>query len=206
MGGRDFYPRPLGGGRPIAVLGKRPAVMKFLSTPSGWRATKPFAVFVPAFRISIHALRVEGDCGSFCACRLSFNFYPRPPGGGRPVARENAFNKIEFLSTPSGWRATCFATAAGRRCRISIHALRVEGDSAAVFTCPPRCAFLSTPSGWRATRSILSGSKVSVFLSTPSGWRATLDYQASALKQAISIHALRVEGDEQHFDDLTQEL
>ena len=81
--------------------------------------------------------------------------------------------------------------------KISIHALRVEGDLLNFFqsargirtflstpsgwratnsALQPQCTytvFLSTPSGWRATRSILSGSKVSVFLSTPSGWRAT---------------------------------
>ena len=39
-----------------------------------------------SIRISIHALRVEGDLET---CRSTFkisNFYPRPPGGGRPAA------------------------------------------------------------------------------------------------------------------------
>ena len=58
--------------------------------------------------ISIHALRVEGDKhqdfdGKYC----THNFYPRPPGGGRP--------------RPSIWR--------GAQKGISIHALRVEGDA-----------------------------------------------------------------------------
>ena len=35
--------------------------------------------------ISIHALRVEGDCYPL-KCELTFfDFYPRPPGGGRPA-------------------------------------------------------------------------------------------------------------------------
>ena len=60
--------------------------------------------------ISIHALRVEGDRGrrvSDPACRY---FYPRPPGGGRLSIISSIFPSLSaFLSTPSGWRATCFA-------------------------------------------------------------------------------------------------
>ena len=42
-------------------------------------------VFVPS--ISIHALRVEGDKSIFDRLRRRIrNFYPRPPGGGRPSA------------------------------------------------------------------------------------------------------------------------
>ena len=36
------------------------------------------------------------------------------------------------------------------------------------------------------------------FLSTPSGWRATLPELVPAPEYGISIHALRVEGDEGH--------
>ena len=65
---------------------------------------------------------------------------------------------VEFLSTPSGWRATSAVFCAlldmpisihalrvegdtkwsksSRKCRISIHALRVEGDSFAKSTVP----------------------------------------------------------------------
>ena len=57
---------------------------------------------------------------------------------------------------------------------ISIHALRVEGDS----------SFESFKSG------------ATLFLSTPSGWRATINMQIGAMPEGgISIHALRVEGD-----------
>ena len=39
---------------------------KFLSTPSGWRATAVKRTFYKGIYISIHALRVEGDprCGA----------------------------------------------------------------------------------------------------------------------------------------------
>ena len=104
----DFYPRPPGGGRLVAigcrvlaisisihalrvegdkpthgdgVLGKR-----FLSTPSGWRAT---GLIVPKRPVKL-------------------NFYPRPPGGGRLVFP----NSDRVIHS------------------ISIHALRVEGDRA----------------------------------------------------------------------------
>ena len=56
--------------------------------------------------ISIHALRVEGDPGAKVA--ISYNG--------------------QFLSTPSGWRATCPRHEPVHSCHISIHALRVEGD------------------------------------------------------------------------------
>ena len=80
--------------------------------------------------ISIHALRVEGDpAGTGAAAGACGNFYPRPPGGGRRIikafsllppsisihalrvegdaqATRKAPRPQQFLSTPSGWRAT----------------------------------------------------------------------------------------------------
>ena len=57
-------------------------------------------------QISIHALRVEGDWQK-----------PWPINGDK-----------EFLSTPSGWRATYNGPFSYGATLISIHALRVEGD------------------------------------------------------------------------------
>ena len=80
------------------------------------------------------------------------------------------------------------------------------------------CTFLSTPSGWRATEngSADRGNErdfyprppgggrrydstvelmTEQFLSTPSGWRATRYPRLGVEAKAISIHALRVEGD-----------
>ena len=59
------------------------------------------------------------------------DFYPRPPGGGRPA----------------GPARITLSTA------ISIHALRVEGDVDFAYVSNGGFAFLSTPSGWRATSS-----------------------------------------------------
>ena len=66
-----------------AIIMDMPA-LQFLSTPSGWRATHAF----------------------FARRRFCFDFYPRPPGGGRHAVHRPR----DPVDT------------------ISIHALRVEGD------------------------------------------------------------------------------
>ncbi len=88
---------------------------KFLSTPSARRATS------------------DGRCPSVPAR----NFYPRPPRGGRPTATVGETDSYEFLSTPSARRATHLRRCAEDALKISIHALREEGD---VF--PPAGAFV----------------------------------------------------------------
>ena len=102
---KHFYPRPPGGGRrapffalcSICRFLSTPSGWRatrthkitehhtvFLSTPSGWRATKAFLIdSVEEYGISIHALRVEGDHQHSTRIRPRCNFYPRPPGGGR---------------------------------------------------------------------------------------------------------------------------
>ena len=80
-----------------------------------------------------------------------------------------------FLSTPSGWRATCRAVSHGRRCWvISIHALRVEGD-------------LFVKILW------LIDDLISIHALRVEG--DAVRRSATAKKKTISIHALRVEGD-----------
>ena len=101
--------------------------------------------------ISIHALREEGDLRSRPLGTVAQDFYPRPPRGGRPDCQRNKTRRHQFLSTPSARRATLTRTLCtsalkyfyprpprggrqlGRpiqpkRRRISIHALREEGD------------------------------------------------------------------------------
>ena len=149
--------------------------LRFLSTPSGWRAT--------------HSIYQD-------MLKLRY-FYPRPPGGGRHQAAKSLPLSARFLSTPSGWRAT--PSGGWRipvRVAISIHALRVEGDKINIRSGAARMTFLSTPSGWRATGIPQQDLyKMVEFLSTPSGWRATDRSSNENSDRAISIHALRVEGD-----------
>ena len=65
------------------------------------------AQHVTTFRcISIHALREEGDRGHPHTQGADSNFYPRPPRGGRPQTRKKAGQQVIFLSTPSARRAT----------------------------------------------------------------------------------------------------
>ena len=127
--------------------------------------------------ISIHALREEGDDLGPRDRRSPSNFYPRPPRGGRQVAMFRLIVVIEFLSTPSARRATS---------RPSLSRLRST-------------RFLSTPSARRATTGRLVDMSFSLFLSTPSARRATFPTSGTFAELHISIHALREEGDARNF-------
>ena len=128
----NFYPRPPRGGRRLVVLfATRTA--PFLSTPSARRATTSSRCACAAVCISIHALREEGDIKKPVIVTSGYNFYPRPPRGGRPVKVGTAEKRTVFLSTPSARRATHRRRASKPQVWISIHALREEGDSG------PRC-------------------------------------------------------------------
>ena len=169
--------------------------------------------------ISIHALREEGDNLLHEWYHGGANFYPRPPRGGRRrchrcpahgwqisihALREEgdaAAQKLQlpagrFLSTPSARRATRPDCPGKLVHRISIHALREEGDKDAQNEYSKGGTFLSTPSARRATFTDLGADVDNAqFLSTPSARRATLEFEGFSQGQAISIHALREEGD-----------
>ena len=124
----------------------------FLSTPSARRATSASKVIKQLMAISIHALREEGDlpigllCSSsrakisihalreegdeihLCLFCLLIYFYPRPPRGGRLRSVTLIFASVLFLSTPSARRATSTLVCLYILIKISIHALREEGD------------------------------------------------------------------------------
>ena len=198
----NFYPRPPRGGRPDrpSWRGYRP---QFLSTPSARRATKRILLLETICLISIHALREEGDqANSFTRNHLP-NFYPRPPRGGRLLARlscpfgssisihalreEGDYDCrflctifVPFLSTPSARRATLDEIVERKSTlRISIHALREEGDRKRGSAAEEYSGFLSTPSARRATQAYNAlKNNPFVFLSTPSARRATIYYQA----------------------------
>ena len=169
---------------------------RFLSTPSARRATRLRRGHPGYGRISIHALREEGDRRCRSLLRLWNHFYPRPPRGGRRVIDGN--NAVSY--------------------EISIHALREEGDRLSFMQKTPMRAFLSTPSARRATCRLVriavdirdfyprpprGGRRIRQpficvyvrFLSTPSARRATRHREALILHAVISIHALREEGD-----------
>ena len=126
---QHFYPRPPRGGRHSF---QNPGVppYEFLSTPSARRATQHSLATVIHIRISIHALREEGDALRTPTITTTSDFYPRPPRGGRQGRNIGLQEAIQFLSTPSARRATPSGYG------------RVEPSE-----------FLSTPSARRATLS-----------------------------------------------------
>ena len=168
----------------------------FLSTPSARRAT-----FVPSRLLWEHfeflstpsARRATG----FGAQTPSggYDFYPRPPRGGRQDSETNGFRIIKFLSTPSARRAT-----RTRRQMVS--------GSSNFYPRPPRGGRPSTPGfatlsynfyprpprGGRQD-SETNGFRIIKFLSTPSARRATKTPKQEKSTKVISIHALREEGD-----------
>ncbi len=132
---------------------KQAATTEFLSTPSVWRATDSEPT---VWRIRKVFLSTPSVWRATAVCRAAGRdnpyFYPRPPCGGRHSQPLHSFRPGQFLSTPSVWRATAHlrtcsigalrflstpsvwrATLSGRRTlwrnHISIHALRVEGDT-----------------------------------------------------------------------------
>ena len=149
--------------------------IRFLSTPSGWRATAgTITAYVRATGISIHALRVDGDkimlsislnkCISIHALRVEGDRPYRACGRLRKAISIHALRVEGDVLCVYRQRGVC----------ISIHALRVEGDTDALNNNTLIMQFLSTPSGWRATLSTHTALEISlIFLSTPSGWRAT---------------------------------
>ena len=56
--------------------------------------------------------------------------------------------------------------------------------------------FQSTPSAWRVTSSSKYDLSKIVFQSTPSAWRVTSFHEIKVIFSNISIHTLRVEGDQ----------
>ena len=123
-------------------------------------------------KISIHALREEGDDPQLSSNAGTADFYPRPPRGGRPTISGQDKALGLFLSTPSARRATYSAIRSQRTSRISIHALREEGDEGQCSGFQGRGDFYPRPPRGGRRRS-------------PGRTRPSV----------ISIHALREEGD-----------
>ena len=168
----NFYPRPPRGGRQYLYRSYH-TLGGFLSTPSARRAT-------PTATTSLNSRK---------------NFYPRPPRGGRPVVVLQHVGFHQFLSTPSARRATLKTTITTNVGGISIHALREEGDRRAFLQGRLPVYFYPRPP--RGGRPVMQDglTRYVKFLSTPSARRATPRGKQATESTAISIHALREEGD-----------
>ena len=128
----------------------------FLSTPSARRATRRHRP----------------------ARRLQYDFYPRPPRGGRHWIKL----KDSFMNS------------------ISIHALREEGDAVSGWATRLLLNFYPRPPRGGRRGYGPRASAVQLFLSTPSARRATPRQRHQPRAVHISIHALREEGDDRFVD------
>ena len=140
---------------------------------------------------------MEGDPLPVLDCDLSITYFnPLPPCGGRQVQRQHVLAHIG-ISIHSlrveGDQANLLPMLASM---ISIHSLRVEGDRRPHGAEIPSGAFQSTPSVWRETMAGRKPKPTNLFQSTPSVWRETGKPYANLATTRISIHSLRVEGDQ----------
>ena len=149
---------------------------RFQSTPSAWRETFRLRTSLDHQHISIHSLRMEGDCRKSCQNKYIAYFNPLPPHGGRlvfslPGADLGSISihslRMEGDSSPD--------TAEPMLHDISIHSLRMEGDN--VCDCPVCIHCISIHS------LRMEGDSENLF--------------AAVCRNDISIHSLRMEGD--HF-------
>ena len=104
---------------------------------------------------------------------FSSDFYPRPPRGGRLQGRLQNNSEQEFLSTPSARRATLTVKSMDNSTKISIHALREEGDLVGSYHCETHdisIHALREEGDLQTQTAARLGDK---FLSTPSARRAT---------------------------------
>ena len=171
----------------------------FQSTPSVWRETghnscwrsgrcdfNPLPPYggrqalccsgLPFCGISIHSLRMEGDAAPGAVRSSPEHFNPLPPYGGRRQRQLISSEGIPFQSTPSVWRETLLSTT--------------------IF---PHNLFQSTPSVWRETQDCCHQMWHKAFQSTPSVWRETQRRVCEEFAAGISIHSLRMEGDQSMF-------
>ena len=213
-----FNPRPPRGGRPACAALHADA--EIISIHALREEGDKFAeTRVRVEKISIHALREEGDNRHGSRPRLIkiISIHALREEGDRKPGR-TTLAPSTFQSTPSARRATAPSLFTGDGNNISIHALREEGDvvrDRPMLFCRK---FQSTPSARRATynhsnttrscqdfnprpprggrRTTTPGtsSRINFNPRPPRGGRLD-ERQRFRIVHAISIHALREEGD-----------
>ena len=100
-----------------------------------------------------------------------------------------------FLSTPSARRATHHPRLRSGGQKISIHALREEGDQNSIALIESGKRFLSTPSARRATLTLYHADVLRLISIHALREEGDSGSTLMAAEQLISIHALREEGD-----------
>ena len=190
-----FNPLPPHGGRHFSRKWKSQMLYFNPLPPHGGRLFVPREKFI-FNAISIHSLRMEGDCPELSHPGQTHYFNPLPPHGGRLLAgRCDSVIKIIsihslrmegdvhrytlirdtfiFQSTPSAWRETVAGVVT-----VGVHQnfnpLPPHGGRRKRrWRELPIVTFQSTPSAWRETSGTLTPRTDSLFQSTPSAWRET---------------------------------
>ena len=171
-----FYPRPPRGGR---LIKHRADSIKelFLSTPSARRATDAeLDEMAWELFLSTPSARRATSPAPGMSC-TQHNFYPRPPRGGRLHVCSSLCVSLHFYPRPPR----------GGRPR----GVRPASKGSDFYPRPPR-------GGRRLLYDYYT--LADLFLSTPSARRATSRLPRARHLQAISIHALREEGDSKNRD------
>ena len=211
-----FNPLPPHGGRPICSRADT-MFRKFQSTPSAWRETTStaFTFSVSDFNpLPPHGGRRElggykwknGDFnplpphggrlrGRHPGHQTTDYFNPLPPHGGRLRENSSPGGGLVFQSTPSAWRETPYFAQIPAEEFISIHSLRMEGDASSWIALRRKLNFNPLPPhGGRPGTG--AGQPLGIlFQSTPSAWRETFSGIVLISRPNISIHSLRMEGD-----------
>ena len=104
-------------------------VLGFQSTPSAWRETNVSDAQPEdrTFQSTPSVWRETPINREHRRTRINFN--PLPPYGGRPTLNFRLTAEEKFQSTPSVWRETTSMSCVQAKNIISIHSLRMEGDS-----------------------------------------------------------------------------
>ena len=171
-------------------------VRKFLSTPSARRATRRTTRKRGELEISIHALREEGDVPGWDADLLEMLFLSTPSARRATAVLPLRKYWQTFLSTPSARRATERRMHDENHGKISIHALREEGDHLVSDRKEDaRYFYPRPPRGGRRSESWITWEpgKISIHALREEG--DFLSLIAIMIANGISIHALREEGD-----------
>ena len=123
------------------------------------------------------------------------NFYPRPPRGGRRLFSSTSTQTGRISIHALREEGDLDPSQSLRGVRISIHALREEGDLPEKDRQAVRSISIHALREEGDTKSPHTSFWLSIFLSTPSARRATQKVAELTKRYNISIHALREEGD-----------
>ena len=219
---KHFYPRPPRGGRPTGQLCicsticiSIHALREEGDSNGGFSITIRGKISIHALReegdvqiacslvqtgISIHALREEGDSSPSQHTFCRSNFYPRPPRGGRPPKAPCPPKSRRFLSTPSARRATAeFALTFAIILHFYPRPPRGGRRRQTAGLMPGKYFYPRPPRGGRPVAVIRPGFLVAISIHAlrEEGDAAAQPDQSG--EKDISIHALREEGDRTVF-------